>query len=142
MMQINADRTEEGTHEGTYPLPSLPRRRRLQTMQHALHHGIVRARLRDLCPVGRRGSAAVGTTNKCERTFVIAGATCASTMYSTDIQQLSTPCNSWLLGGSHVAEAVDANLFRSKYFISNKTKTKTKTKTKSGGGGGQGGIDG
>ena len=75
----------------TYPLLSLPRRRRLQTMQHTLHHGIVRARLRDLCPVDRRGSAAVGTTNKCERTFVIAGAACASTMYSTDILSVSSP---------------------------------------------------
>ena len=93
----NADQTEEGTHEGTYPLQSLPRRRRLQPMQHTLHHGIVRARLRgpNVCPVDRRGSAAVGTTNNCERTFVIAGAACASTMYSTDIQQLSTPCNNW-----------------------------------------------
>jgi hypothetical protein len=63
-------------------------------------------------------------------------------MYSIDIQQLSTPCNNWLLGGSHVAEAVDANLFRLKYSISNKTKTKTKSGGGGGGGSGQGGIDG
>ena len=82
-MQMNAYQTEEGAHEGAYPLPSLPRR--LETMQHNLLHGIVRARLWGPCPVDRRGSAAVGTTNKCERMFVIAGAAYASTMDSTDI---------------------------------------------------------
>ena len=63
-MQMNADQTEEGTHEGTYPLPSLPRRRRLQTMQHTLHHGIVRAKLRSPMSCRKTGVSCSGNNKQ------------------------------------------------------------------------------